>query len=86
MATKSTSRIRVRRVSTADELRRYQRLVSKFEGRYECSSEAALSAVRAGLMKETADVAKWLSAFKILGHLKEIEQAGDATGSPTKTT
>ena len=78
-------RIRIRKVSVADEIKRLERLVARYEWRYECSSEAALSAVQAGIMRETAEVAEWLITYWDLKTLQEL-QAGDEAGSRSKTT
>jgi hypothetical protein len=73
-------------MSIAETIERLEVFVSRFERRYECPSEVALAAVRAGQMKETAEVARWLSAYRDLLRLREVHASGTEPGSLTKTT
>lgn len=61
-----------RRQETSEEaIARLETFMHRMERRYECTSTSALEAVRAGTLRETAEVAKWLTAYRTLLRLKE---------------
>lgn len=73
-----------RQESISDAIRRLQTYVARFERRYECSSEVMDQATRTGLVKETAEISKWLMNYRVLQNLKE--RVGPTTGTHTRTT
>lgn len=73
-----------RQESISDAIRRLQTYVARFERRYECSSEVMAQATLIGLVKETAEISKWLMNYRVLQNLKE--HVGRTTGIPSTTT
>jgi hypothetical protein len=73
-------------VFVGDSIKRLERYIARYEARYEMSSSAALNAVRHSEMKETADIALWLSAYRDLQNLNAGNGHGAATGSSTQNT
>ena len=58
--------VRIRRESIQDTIRRLRTYTRRMELRYECTSEFMTSAVVNGHAKETAEVARWLTAHRSL--------------------
>ena len=76
--------ITVRRESVDDTLARLRVYVRRFERRYECPSDEMLAKVKSRQTKETAEISRWLSAYRELTTLEK--QFGHMTGSRTKAT
>ena len=62
--------------------------IKRMERRYECPSDAMVSAVKCHLVKETAEIGKWMTRYRILNGLesgrKDRPLHGDMTGINTK--
>lgn len=84
--TSAPSRLRVVRQPAAEAVCRLETFVARMERRYECSSELMLEAVREGRARETAEVARWLMAYRNLGNLREALARDSETGSRTNST
>lgn len=69
--------------SAEQAIERLSTLIHRFERRYECSSEAMLTATKTGQAKETAEIAKWLTSYQAL---RNLQAHGRTTGTRTKTT
>ena len=78
------SHIRVQREPVDATIGRLDTFVRRLEARYECPSEAMVSAIGAGLCKETAEISQWLAAHRTLNRLRDA--AGQGTGMNTRTT
>lgn len=75
-----------RRESVRQAESRLRAQVRRYERRYECPSATMAEAVRHGLVKETAEISKWLSALRVLESLQRRPANGRTTGTRTKTT
>ena len=75
---------RIIRESLDQTIKRLERLVARYERRYECSSEEIVKALKSGSARETADVNDWLMNFRTLRKLRATR--GATTGSRTKHT
>jgi hypothetical protein len=74
------TRITIEHVPVEDTIEQLEREVASFERRFKRSSDEALAAVRAGTMRETPEIARWLIAHRVLLDLREAV-AGHTTGS-----
>jgi len=73
-----------RRESVDDTLNRLRRYIQRYERRYEVPSEVMSEAVTRSLVKETAEISRWLNSYAILKKLEE--RPGRTTGIRTKIT
>lgn len=78
--------VRVHKESVSDAIGRLEAYVRRQESRYECSSDFVAEATKGGHMKETAEIGRWLASYRMLTSLKEARNAGNGTGTRTKTT
>jgi len=83
MATRPST-VRTVREPVETTIRRLKVFVARMEHRYECPSDEMLRAVKAGDMRETAEVERWLMNYRSLLELQE--RCGDTTGFLTKST
>ena len=81
--TAATINARVQRESVEDTSRRLRTLIGRMEHRYECPSEEIVTALAAGRVRETAEIARWLAAWDFL---RELNAQGDTIGTLTTTT
>jgi hypothetical protein len=77
--------VKVRRQTVAQAMNRLETSIKRFERRYEVSSAKMRREVKAGRMKETAEVATWMMNCNVLDHLKRRSN-GHTTGTRTKIT
>ena len=77
------ARDRIVRTTVEQERERLRTFIGRMEHRYECSSSDMERAVAAGDMRETAEVARWLTA---LHFLHDLTAPGGMTGTPTSST
>jgi hypothetical protein len=52
---------------------RLRTYVQRHERRYECQSEKMIKAVSKGRVKETAEIGKWLTKYRVLKALEGCE-------------
>ncbi len=76
--------VRVRRESVEDTISRLETYVRRFERRYECTSEAMLSAVVNKFQRETAEIGQWMMSYQALADLRTASSS--ETGTTTTTT
>jgi len=74
---------RVRQEPMSEAIKRLARFVQRFERRYELSSEAMFGELTSGRRKETAEISRWLSSYRVLNNLRG-QPPGRTTGTPTK--
>jgi hypothetical protein len=77
---------RIVREPVAESINRLETFVARMEHRYEVSSEEMLEAVCAGTARETAEVGRWLAAYRDLANLRQADGRGHADGSRTSST
>lgn len=77
---------RPRRESVDETVGRLQTYIHRLERRYECSSKVMADAVKCDLVKETADISRWLSTYRVLLSLEDETSSGRMTGTRTTTT
>lgn len=75
--------IRIVRRSVDSEIERLRRYMGRMEFRYELKSENLEKAVDDGIIRETAEVGRWLIA---LHTLRMLECRGTAAGSHTSAS
>ena len=74
-------------VETLDETtRRLEACVADMEKRYECRSEVMFRDVSSGKTRETVEIAKWLTNYRVLTSLREAPGGGSERGSLTRST
>lgn len=78
--------LRVTRHTVNDEVQRLAVYVARMERRYECSSAFAELAVASGNLKETAEISRWLTNYRVLTRLSAGSGVGAETGSHTPAT
>jgi hypothetical protein len=74
-------RTTIQHVPVEETIEKLEREISSFERRYKRSSDEALAAVKAGKMRETPEIARWLINHRALKHLRQA-LAGRTTGQP----
>jgi hypothetical protein len=79
-------RVRLRYQPIDEAIEGLERYVQRMERRYECSSQFAVEATKCGHMKETAEIARWLTSYHELLELRELRVQAQEAGTPTKTT
>ncbi len=62
---------------------RLQTFVGRMERRYECQSAFMAEAVRTGSIRDTAEIARWLSDYRTLLSLRELAASEGPTGTTT---
>lgn len=67
-------------------IRRLETFVSRMERRYECASDVMDAEIKAGRIRETAEVCRWLGEFRVLGELRQFTGNGREAGSTSMTT
>jgi len=67
-------------------IHRLETFVSRMERRYECASDVMYAEIKAGRIRETAEVSRWLGEYRVLGELRQFTENGPETGSTSKTT
>ena len=75
--------IRTKQEPVEAAIERLRTFVGRMEHRYECSSDFMVSAVANGHMKETAEVARWLTSYRTL---QRLLARGQEPGTSTPTT
>lgn len=63
--------VRIHTASKQETIDRMKVYIRRFERRYECPSQHMLEAVEHGLVKETAEISKWLSNYRVLKSLEK---------------
>lgn len=76
--------LKVRREDLRHAIDRIEASIRRFERRYETSTPNMLREVKAGRMKETAEIATWMMNANVLKQLKRRGN-GHTTGTRTKT-
>lgn len=74
---------RVRRESVDTTIARLKTFIDRMERRYECSSEVMAVEVASGKARDTAEVARWLSDYRLLLSLTESEDPDVLTSTTT---
>lgn len=84
--TTAHSQVRVVSEPLETTLRRMETLVARMEHRYECSSDRLLAEIKTGRIRETAEIAMWLTEYSNLKKLRGEIANGPTTGIPTSNT
>jgi hypothetical protein len=80
MPAEELKHVRVRREAVGDTIARLETFVARMERRYECTSDLLARALTQGDLRETAETAKWLTAYRTLLSLREsTSETGTAT-------
>lgn len=74
--------VTIRRVTKQVAIKRLRVNIARFERRYECHSHDMIQAVTEGRVRETAEVSKWLTNYRVLKNLEQRPGRTDQT--PTK--
>jgi hypothetical protein len=81
MTTRAKTRPEIRHEPIDVALKNLEDEVRAYEIRFKQTSEEALLAVKAGRLRETADIARWLIDHQVLEYLRGQAQAGPTTGT-----
>ena len=73
----------VRRESVEKTIERLVTFIGRMERRYECSSDSMATAVVAGTMRETTEIARWLNDYRTLQRLREQTDSDSLTSTTT---
>lgn len=71
---------RVIRETVAETLARLNTFVGRMEHRYEMSSAEMVAGVRAGTVRETAEIAKWLMNVRFRDELRALPSSHPPSG------
>lgn len=73
-------------LSLRDAIDRLSTYVRRMEQRYECKSPVMAAAVEERMVKETAEIARWLISYRTLLRLQAEQGAGTDTRATAKST
>ena len=83
MALRRSRGLRVRREDVDTTIARLRTFIDRMERRYECSSEVMAAEVASGKSRDTAEVARWLSDYRLLQSLTEADDHDVRTATTT---
>lgn len=69
----------VTQVPLNEAIQRLSTYVRRMEQRYECKSPVMAAAVEERMVKETAEIARWLISYRTLLRLQAEDDAGTGT-------
>jgi len=64
-------------------VRRLKADITRYEKRYEMTSDAVCQAVKRGHQRETREISRWMQSYAVVNR---IAKRTDTTGTRTKTT
>lgn len=80
------SKPRVVRRTVDQEIRRLETYIRRMESHFGRELVEVADAVASGSLRETAELARWITNYNVLMSLREAPAVGNETGLPTSST